>query len=188
MANNLQFEKILMKLKTIGNEIKGLDSLEFEEKCNRDLESSFELKIMQSLFIIVQTNPMVSGNTTEDDLNRNPLQSEKEEHRWIRCANCWENVSVDTLRESFIALTPGTINDETTEFLESLSVGFENMQYTDDLARNELIKCQKWIAEVISWQKANKQLTPVKENLKKSMKSMESWRSIQKRFNIRFLD
>jgi hypothetical protein len=102
------------------------------------------------------------------------------------------------LREGLMSFQPGTLNSETAELIEQLMEAKcdvdEKLKCGDDLDMDEFLetvelsKCIKWMKEVVRWQRAGRQLDPVKELLRKSMGRIDSLRAIQRQYGIMFMD
>ncbi|KAJ3412313.1 hypothetical protein HDV05_000971 [Chytridiales sp. JEL 0842] len=106
-----------------------------------------------------------------------------------------------TLRESLMSFQPGTLNSETAELIsqiidhpsadivdEKIKEDQGEMSMDEFLENVELSKCFKWLREVVRWQKAGRQLEPVKELLRKTMGRIDYLRGVQREYGIAFMD
>ena len=99
----------------------------------------------------------------------------------------WNAITPSTLRNAFLVISPTNVNSETGEFLETLILGKILIDYNSDEIHvlNNLIS---WISDVVIWQKANRELMPIREFLKSSLKSIDEMRALQQELKIDFLD
>ncbi|KAJ3240535.1 hypothetical protein HDU81_003418 [Chytriomyces hyalinus] len=107
--------------------------------------------------------------------------------------------SRSALREGILSFAPGSMNSETAEFIEELldPMGDLEVMLKNEEANGsfeeyeramEMAKCIRWMKEVVRWQKAGKQMEPVKDLLRRSMARIDRLRMVQRRYGISFMD
>ncbi|KAJ3209589.1 hypothetical protein HDU67_006072 [Dinochytrium kinnereticum] len=105
-----------------------------------------------------------------------------------------------SLREALISFAPGSLNAETAELVERLvhdvsdDLDGELRRATrrDDidefLETVEMAKCVRWIREVVRWQRAGREMEPVKDLLRRSMGKIDLLRGVQRGCGVQFMD
>ncbi|KAJ3117811.1 hypothetical protein HK100_000744 [Physocladia obscura] len=118
------------------------------------------------------------------------------------------------LREGLMSFAPGSMNSETAEFIEELlnfgscvdenpgkifsgnsssnGIDGKSIQHEADAMHDEenfeIFKCMGWMREVIKWQRAGRQMEPVKDLLRRSMGRIDRLRGVQRKFGLYFMD
>ncbi|KAJ3111103.1 hypothetical protein HDU96_005993 [Phlyctochytrium bullatum] len=103
------------------------------------------------------------------------------------------------LRDAFTSFAPGTMNAETAELVERVVDITEELDRELDRASRadniddfldavEMAKCVRWLRELVKWQRAGKQMEPVKDLLRRSMARIDFLRGVQRTYNIQFMD
>ncbi|KAJ3026535.1 UNVERIFIED_CONTAM: hypothetical protein HDU68_005490 [Siphonaria sp. JEL0065] len=116
-----------------------------------------------------------------------------------------------SLREGLMSFAPGSMNSETAEFIEEILDSNNDLEYqlnmslkieessgnsapsSSDRQREyeesvEIAKCIRWMKEVVRWQRAGRQMEPVKDLLRRSMARIDVLRGVQRRFGLYFMD
>ncbi|KAI8612925.1 hypothetical protein BC830DRAFT_1134561 [Chytriomyces sp. MP71] len=101
------------------------------------------------------------------------------------------------LREGLMSFAPGSMNSETAEFIDELlddnedletQLNSDGLPAEEHLQLVEVAKCVRWMKEVVKWQRAGKQMEPVKDLLRRSMARIDRLRIIQRRYGIYFME
>ncbi|KAJ3392519.1 hypothetical protein HDU84_004004 [Entophlyctis sp. JEL0112] len=148
-------------------------------------------RILQALHLLFHRNLF---RTTRNESSDPPSGEPAEAENYDTLGGLLE--SRYSLREGLMSFAPGSLNSETAEFIEQL------LEFNDELAAAlaeeypndpnceniEIAKCIRWMKEVVRWQRAGRQMEPVKDLLRRSMARIDRLRNIQRRFGIQFMD
>ncbi|KAJ3294709.1 hypothetical protein HDU79_010555 [Rhizoclosmatium sp. JEL0117] len=111
-----------------------------------------------------------------------------------------------SLREGLMSFVPGSMNSETAEFIQEILADTSDLEtqltttsLQDQSGSNtngardfeealEVAKCVRWMKEVVRWQRAGRQMEPVKDLLRKSMARIDRLRGVQRRYGLYFMD
>ncbi|KAI8834081.1 hypothetical protein BJ741DRAFT_610911 [Chytriomyces cf. hyalinus JEL632] len=171
-------------------------------------------RILQAMQLMFHRNPFNLPRAQQPYSTPEPLESDNQVH--VHLSNNHDLDSTEeepkdfdsiggllssrsALREGILSFAPGSMNSETAEFIEELldPMGdLEVMLKNEDASGSldeyeramEMAKCIRWMKEVVRWQKAGKQMEPVKDLLRRSMARIDRLRMVQRRYGISFMD
>ncbi|KAJ3196719.1 hypothetical protein HK101_007951 [Irineochytrium annulatum] len=185
-ANALNLSMVLKSLR---------EAADAEEKTGNLIPETVAGRILQSLRLIFHT-PLPTVRDGDHNTDAEPDTSPISPSPKLPPLAILE--SRTTLREALLSFSPSTLNPETADLISQLldrgGEGLEGMSGADDvdvdafLEAVEMAKCLRWLGEVVRWQRAGRQMEPVKELLRVSMGRIERLRSVQRRLGITFME